>query len=425
MSGFGSTQRGVKAVGFKEAVLTNVPNNGGLFVPKELPSLTEEDLNRILSADFPTTAQIILGKFMSGEILSEELGEICNAAFTFDIPLKILSPSLGVLELFYGPTQAFKDVGVRFMAEFLSRLDIKKPLTILTATSGDTGAAVANAFYNKPNVKVVVLYPRGKISQVQEVQISSLGGNVHAFAIDGSFDDCQRMVNEIFTNKDLVALFSLTSANSINLARLLPQISYYAYAWAQVSRISKLPILVSVPSGNFGNIYAGLIAQRMGIPIGFLVAATNINSIVPAYLTSGKYRIQSVEKTITTAMDIVAPNNFPRIESLVGPGAINISKSLYSLSITDDETKEGMRELLSKYQYVSDPHGALGYIASSKVLPKRDLFRIFLETAHPSKFPETIKDVLNIDLASSLGQKIKREEIEANTGELIKILNSI
>jgi threonine synthase len=423
MGGFVPTSGKGGAVSFKEAVLTNVPSQGGLFIPESLTTLSQSDLEKISGSDFPTTAQIILEKIIGDEIPAEELLDICKKAFAFEVPVKILSPILGVLELFHGPTQAFKDVGVRFMAEIIQRFSPTETRTILTATSGDTGAAVAGAFFKRPNTRVIVLYPKGKISGVQEQQIAGLGENVEAYAVVGSFDDCQKMVNEVFSNKKLVDSLKITSANSINLARLLPQTAYYAHAWAQARSKTKLPLLFSIPSGNFGNVCAGLIAKKMGVPIDYLLAATNDNDVVPKYLAGDEFRIKEVKETITTAMDIAVPNNFPRVESLFGPGASAIAKSLYSTSVTIDETKAGMRELYSKYQYVSDPHGALAYFAAINVLTSANLFRVFLETAHPVKFPEVVQEVIGVELSTNLHRKILCKEIGTNPSELIAELN--
>lgn len=426
MSGFVSTVTKTNPVSFSEAVLSNVPSLGGLFIPESLTALSSADLEKISSADFPTTATIILSHLLrsnliGNELPDDELFKICQRAFPFDVPIKSLSPTLGVLELFHGPTLAFKDVGVRFMAEILQLFSPNDERTILTATSGDTGAAVAGAFFKRPNTRVIILYPKGRISQIQERQIAGLGENILAFAVSGSFDDCQRMVNEVFANKSLVDSLRLTSANSINLARLLPQVAYYARAWAQLRSTTKLPLLLSVPSGNFGNICAGLIARKIGIPIDYLLAATNDNNVVPNYLAGNEFKIKPVIETITTAMDIAAPNNFPRIEALFGPGSKTISKSLLSASVTIDETKAGMLELYSKYKYVSDPHGALAYFASTKTKPIENLFRVFLETAHPLKFPEIVKEVLKIELPDDeiMNRKILSKELGTNVLELI------
>ena len=426
MSGFVSTTDNSPPVGFKQAVLSNVPVQGGLYIPQSLEMLSSSDLKRISGSSFPMTAQIVLKHILGNEIDSNTLSEICNKAFCFDVPLKLLNPTVGALELFHGPTMAFKDVGVRFLAEVLELFSPTEERTILTATSGDTGAAVAGAFFKRPNTRVIVIYPKGKISHVQEQQIAGLGQNVQAFAVTGSFDDCQRMVNEVFANKKLVNSLRLTSANSINLARLLPQVSYYAYAWAQAKSITKLPLLFAVPSGNFGNISAGLIAKKIGIPIDFLLAATNDNDVVPRYLAGGDFTYRPAKETITTAMDIAVPNNFPRIESLFGPGSKAIGKSLLSMSVTVEETKSAMKQLYEKYQYISDPHGALAYFAASKVLPEENVFRIFLETAHPVKFREIVQEVLNIvpktplHAEETLSRKIYSKELSCSTEDLIK-----
>lgn len=424
MQGFNATSQKILPVTFKEAVLSNVPSLAGLFIPENFKLLSNLDLEKISSSDFPTTASIILSNLIGDEISTAEMLEICQKAFPFDVPVKLLSPTLGVLELFHGPTLAFKDVGVRFMAEVLQRFSPNEERTILTATSGDTGAAVAGAFFKRPNTKVIVLYPKGKISQIQEKQIAGLGENIASFAVSGSFDDCQRMVNEVFANKALAESLRLTSANSINLARLLPQVAYYARAWAQLKSETKLPLLFSVPSGNFGNVCAGLIAKKIGVPVNYLLAATNDNDVVPRYLSGNEFKVRPLKETVTTAMDIAAPNNFPRIEALFGPGSQSISKSLLSTSVTVDQTKVGMLELYSKYKYISDPHGALGYYASLATKPTESLFRIFLETAHPMKFPEIVKEVLGIDLPSGeiMNRKILSKELGSNTQELISEL---
>jgi threonine synthase len=429
MSGFYSTLRKGYVSTFKDAVLGNVPSIGGLFIPQKLEKLCTDDLKLIIHSDLPTTASIVLSRLIGDEIPQPELLDICKHALRFDTPIVRLDKEFAVLELFHGPTLAFKDVGVGFMAEVIQRFSGNEERTILTATTGDTGAAVAGAFFKRPKTRVIVIYPKGRISKVQEQQIAGLGENVHAYAVNGSFDDCQRMVNEVFANKTFVDKFRLTSANSINLARLLPQVAYYARAWAQLQPEIGKKLLFSVPSGNFGNVTAALIAREIGIPIDYILATTNENDTIPRYLSGGSFEVSPVHDTLTTAMDIASPNNFSRIEAIFGPGSVEISKSLLSVSVRMEENESAMKELYSKYNYISDPHGALAYAGSTRVLNGNEkLVRVFLETAHPVKFPETVSRVLGIEpevpqsAKGVLEKKISTFEIGPRTEELIGVL---
>ena len=424
-----STKGQAAPTSLRDAVLSNIPSDGGLFIPAHLPKLSEADREKIREFDFARTAHLVLSRILGAEIPDSDLLEICKRAFTFTAPLLELSENEAVLELFHGPTLAFKDVGVRFMAELLAYFAPGETRTVLTATSGDTGAAVASAFYKRPNTRVFILYPKGKISPAQEAQIACLGDNISAIAVHGAFDECQQMVKAAFTDRDLSLKLGLSSANSINLARLLPQVAYYASGWAQAAEQTSKRIIFSVPSGNFGNVTAGLIAQRIGIPIERIIAATNSNDVVPRYFESNNYEERVVRETLTTAMDIAAPNNFPRIESLFGPGAKSLRATFDSIRVSDAETLRGMSALYERYRYVSDPHGALAYFGGVQCLKSlQEAYLVFLETAHPVKFADTVRGAIGFNpqlppqLADLFRTPVKSIEMEANPQALLRYL---
>jgi threonine synthase len=351
---------------------------------------------------------------MLGEDLPQEaLKLIVNEALSFPIPLKQLDENLFVLELFHGPTLAFKDVGARFMAglfQYFLRNE-NREVVILVATSGDTGSAVANAFYNIQGVKVVILYPSGKVSGLQEKQLTTMGGNITSLEVDGNFDDCQRMVKQAFADQELNQELNLTSANSINFARLFPQSFFYFNAFAQLGRVNK-PVVISVPSGNFGNLTSGLIAKKMGLPVSRFIAATNRNHVVPDYLQSGEYQPQPTHHTITNAMDVGNPSNFPRMLELYQKQQLSMAADIKGYWYTDDETRLAMVELQNRYAYQSDPHGAVAYAGLKESGFLKDNTGIFLETAHPAKFPEEVEKSTQtkVQIPGSLTEIMKLEK---------------
>jgi len=377
---------------FVEAVQAGLAPDGGLYVPIVTPHFA--DVADLLSMDFSSRSVEILHRVLGDELPRGVIEDLTRAAFTFPAPLVPVSGSISALELFHGPTLAFKDFGARFLARVLALGVGGQPRTVLTATSGDTGAAVASAFHGLPGVQVVVLYPAGRVSPMQERQFATCGGNVLALAVEGAFDDCQRLVKGAFEDAELVARLGLTSANSINIARLLAQTLYYFEAAAQAS--DGQPLVVSVPSGNFGNLTAGLWAQAMGARIEAFVAATNANRVVPDYLDSGSYRPMPSVATLSNAMDVGSPSNWERIFSLFDGNHAAMTAALRWGSCTDAETEQVLRDL-DRTGYLADPHGAVAYQVLQANLRAGER-GIFLATAHPAKFRES--------LAPALGREI-------------------
>ncbi len=381
---------------WRDAILSGLAPDGGLFIPRNIPRLSASEIEALRAASFQELAAEILHRYLQSEIPKTVLSEICLDAFSFELPLVKISENTFVLELFHGPTCAFKDFGARCMAGlfrfFLT--GARDPLTILVATSGDTGSAVANAFLDRsasPSIRVVVLFPKGKVSRVQEQQMTTLGHNVTAIEIDGTFDDCQKLVKTALSDTDLQRTVRLSSANSINIARLLPQSLYYIYAALQFPL--SLPPIFSVPSGNLGNVTGGLMASLMGVPISHFIVACNSNNVVPQYLTTGEFCPAPSTKTISNAMDVGNPSNFARILALLGSSCEAVNNHLSAYSISDDETRANLHNVSHDTGYILDPHTAVGYAAL-------DLYRkssgsrapgIVLGTAHPAKFGDTVE----------------------------------
>ena len=382
-------------VSFTEAVIQGQASDGGLFFPKSIPhDPSYQDPNQHFEspADLATS---ILAPMLNPEVNSGTLRKICDDAFNFDFPLVQLDQSLWVLELFHGPSAAFKDVGARFLSRLLSQFGRDK-ITILVATSGDTGGAVAAGFYDIPNVEVVILYPKGRVSPLQERQLTCWGSNISALEVKGSFDDCQSMVKAMLSDQELRKNLSLTSANSINLARWLPQATYYAWASYQ---LKKAPIFV-VPSGNFGNLAAGIFAWRRGIAVQGFLAATNRNDVFPQYLESGQYKPKASVRTPSNAMDVGKPSNHPRVEALFDYNLESMRKMIKAETISDDDTLTGIKTMFDRYQYTVCPHGAVAYAASqahqTKLSKNDNSPTVLLATAHPAKFNEIVEPVLNV-----------------------------
>ncbi|WP_257306884.1 threonine synthase [Geothrix campi] len=377
---------------FLEAARMGLAPDGGLFAPVEIPRFA--DAGDLLKLDFLSRSSEILHRLLGDELPRAAVEELARAAFTFPAPLVPVRPGLSALELFHGPTLAFKDFGARFLARVLALDAGEQPRTVLTATSGDTGAAVASAFLGLQGVRVVVLYPAGRVSPLQERQFATCGGNVLALAVDGVFDDCQRLVKGAFEDPELVGSLGLTSANSINIARLLAQLLYYYEAAAQVE--SGAPLAVAVPSGNFGNLYAGLLAQATGAPIDRFVVATNANRVVPDYLDTGVYRPRPSVATLSNAMDVGAPSNWERIHALFRGDHDAMAAALRWGVRSDAETRQTVLDL-DREGYLADPHGAVACGVLQARLRAGEQ-GIFLATAHPAKFRESLEPTLGREI---------------------------
>ena len=402
-------------VDLKEAILRSLPPDNGLYMPDSLPVLGEDFWQIWRHLSFSETGIAVADAFFGEDVPPQALVDIVEGTLTFDAPLVTLGPGDHVLELFHGPTLAFKDFGARFMARLMAWLTRGEDrlLTVLVATSGDTGGAVASAFHNVPGTRVVILYPKGKVSGLQEKQLTALGGNITALEIDGSFDECQTLVKSAFLDRDLSERLNLTSANSINLARLVPQSFYYIHAARQLPEGVK-PVFV-VPSGNFGNLTAGLLATHLGLPVEHFVAATNRNDVVPEFLRSGAYSPRPSVATISNAMDVGAPSNFVRMQALFG-GSWEAMKSMISgMSFTDDQTRAAIREVKSLYDYAIDPHGAVGWLAARNWRSTHPCSAtVTLETAHPAKFPDVMEAELGqgvVEIPERLAVLAGREKV--------------
>jgi threonine synthase len=391
-------------VSFAQAVTQGLGKNQGLFFPHELPEFSLTEIDELLEMDFVPRSSRILSAFIGDEITPEILEERVRAAFTFPAPVTKVSDDVACLELFHGPTLAFKDFGGRFMAQMLTHISGDKPVTILTATSGDTGAAVAHAFYGLKNVRVVILYPRGKISPLQEKLFCTLGGNIETVAVEGDFDACQALVKQAFDDEPLKQQLGLNSANSINISRLLAQICYYFEAVAQLPQEARNQLVVSVPSGNFGDLTAGLLAKALGLPVKRFIAATNVNDTVPRYLESGEWSPHSTCATLSNAMDVSQPNNWPRVEELFRRKTWRLSDLGYA-AVDDETTKATVRELKG-LGYLSEPHAAVAWRALRDNLQPGE-FGLFLGTAHPAKFKESVEEILgeSLELPEALAER--------------------
>lgn len=375
-------------VTFPEAVLTGLGRGQGLFFPEHLPPLN--NIQALLEMDFVNRSSVILQHLVGDAMATDVLRARVEEAFNFPLKLEPVSEGVHALELFHGPSLAFKDFGARFMAQCLAEFSVNQKTTILTATSGDTGAAVALAFYGQPGIEVVVLYPKGKVTPLQEKLFCTLGGNVQTVAIEGDFDACQQLVKQAFDDPHLVETLGLNSANSINVARLLAQVCYYFEAVAQLP-FGCEPVF-SVPSGNFGNVTAGLLAHALGLPVRRMIAATNRNDTVPRFFQSGHWDPRPTVTTLTNAMDISLPNNFPRVLEMGHRHGLPLKQLLSSFAINDEETRAAVKAL-DAIGYLADPHSALAWKALTGSLAENET-GVFLCTAHPAKFRETIEDTL-------------------------------
>lgn len=386
---------------FKEALVNGIAPDRGLYFPTQIPKIQEELLLNLSENEL---AFELIKPFVGNEIPANVLHQIIEDTLCFDFPLIQLNNDNFFLELFHGPTLAFKDVGARFMSRCLAYFskNATEKVTVLVATSGDTGGAVAQGFYNVEGVEVVILYPKGRVSLIQEKQLTVLGNNIKALEVDGNFDDCQEMVKSAFLDKEIVSKIKLTSANSINVARWLPQMFYFAFAYKALKNQGK-PIVFSVPSGNFGNICAGVLLKKMGLGIHHFIASCNANDVIPNYLKTGVYSTQASIATISNAMDVANPSNFVRIEAIYDGNLTTLKQDISSYSFSDEQTKIAMQNLLKKAQYITDPHGAVAFLGLEQYKTLNpDCIGLALGTAHPCKFlgvvEETIKSSVHIPL---------------------------
>ncbi len=411
-----SLQHKAPKVSFQEAVIKGIAPDKGLYFPEKITPLPDSFFQSIGNYSDQEIAYRAISQFVGKEIEEESLRKIISETIDFDFPVVRLSENLSTLELFHGPTLAFKDVGARFMARCLGHFaevsEKKQDVTVLVATSGDTGGAVANGFLGVDGVKVVILYPSGKVSDIQEKQLTTLGKNITALEVDGTFDVCQTMVKTAFLDEDITKKRRLTSANSINVARWLPQAFYFLFAYKQLKSTSK-PLVFSVPSGNFGNICAGMIAHKLGMPVSQFIASVNSNDVVPRFMKNGKYEPKQSIATISNAMDVGDPSNFIRIRELFNNNFNAISEILTSYSFNDFETREAIKELYKRYNYIADPHGAVGYLGLRNYLTENpEIQGVFLETAHPVKFLDVVEDSISrkIELPEGISELIQKKK---------------
>ena len=454
-----SLQKQSPNVDFRTAAITGQAPDKGLYFPMEIPKFTAAQIENFKTLDKASLAFEVMRPYVGGTIDDATLKNICAETINFDFPLVPISDTISSLELFHGPTLAFKDVGARFMSRCLGYFSKQvraenaaanndkpqedkpqedkpqgeKPSTVLVATSGDTGGAVANGFLGVAGVNVIILYPKGKVSPIQELQLTTLGQNITALEVDGSFDDCQAIVKEAFMDGELNAAYNLTSANSINVARWLPQQLYYFFAWQQwVAKYQDAegnypPMHIVVPSGNFGNICAGMIAKASGLPLGHFVAACNANDVVTRYMATEKYEVKPSVVTISNAMDVGNPSNFVRILEIMQNNFTTLSNALSSYSITDADTKATIARVYKTNNYILDPHGAVAFIAAEQFLSEQqvnnktigtteDAFNagaIILETAHPVKFPEVVEEAIGqaLSIPASVQNLFEKEKV--------------
>ena len=413
-----STNHKTNETTFKEAVIKGLAADGGLFYPAEIPVLPKGFFDTLKDQKLDRLGYELIKFYAEGSIENDCLRKLMKEALNFEIPLVEVEENTYSLELFHGPTMAFKDIGARVTARFMSTFSADEKITILVATSGDTGSAVANGFLGLENVDVVVLYPKGMVSNIQEKQFTTLGQNITALEINGTFDDCQKLVKEAFNDKDLRSEKNISSANSISIARFLPQMIYYFHAMTQLTKLDK-PVVFSVPSGNYGNLTAGLFGKKMGLPIDKFIAAANINDVVPEYLTSGKFTPRPSQTTISNAMDVGNPSNFARILEMYDNDWEAIKQDIIGYSYSDEQTKKCMKQVYEKTGYILDPHGAVAYLGLKEYQKENDVIGVFLETAHPAKFLETVESTLErkIEIPEKLQAFMKNEKLAVEMGK--------
>ncbi|WP_292009931.1 threonine synthase [Chryseobacterium sp.] len=420
-----------EVISFKKASIKGQGKEKGLFFPESVPQFKDDFIKNLNQFSDEEIAFQCMKDFVSDEIPEEELRKIVTETIQFDIPLKKINDQIFVLELFHGPTLAFKDVGARFMSRCLSYFlkDENKKVTVLVATSGDTGGAVADGFHNIPGINVVILYPKNRVSPVQEKQLTALGGNISALEVDGSFDDCQNLVKQAFSDKEVNAGLFLTSANSINVARWLPQQIYYLLALKQWQKTEKENPVICVPSGNFGNICAGILAYFRGLPVDHFIAACNANDVIPRYLKTQVLEPRKTVPTLSNAMDVGNPSNFVRILELFHDNFKDLKNKISGYSVNDKETLRTITNVYQKYQYILEPHGAVAYYALENYLKENpDKKGIILETAHPVKFPEAVEKATgySVEIPETLQGLMKKDkkttEINPDFEELKRFL---
>ncbi|PKR30946.1 threonine synthase [Elizabethkingia anophelis] len=405
--------RGKHSVNIQQAVLNGLADDGGLYMPAYIPQLSASFFENIEKKTLPEIGFEVAKLFLEDSVPDAVLKQMIDEVLNFDIPVVPVHHNIYSLELFHGPTLAFKDVGARFMARLMSYFAEGKPMKVIAATSGDTGSAVAAGFYNVPGINVYILYPKGKVSPLQEKQLTTWGGNIKALEIEGTFDDCQALAKRLLADEELQQ-HQVTSANSINIARLIPQSFYYFWAYAQLKNENK-KIVFSVPSGNFGNLTAGLLAYKMGLPVNRFIASTNINNVVPQYLKTGTYEAKASLSTVSNAMDVGNPSNFERMKDLFQKDVTKFREIISGYYFTDEETKATVQKVYKESGYLLDPHGAVAYLGLVQYQKEQqqDFNGVLLETAHPAKFIETVEESIleKIEVPEKLSAFGKKEKV--------------
>lgn len=394
---FYSTKNKKKVTDLKTTVIRGMPQDGGLFMPVRIPQISEDVIAQFKKMEINDIGKVVLKDYIDEDLEKRDFEEIIDEALNFETPIKLLTDQLYVLELFHGPTLAFKDFGARFMSRLLSKLikNDKSAINIVVATSGDTGSAVASGFFNVEGIRVFILYPSQKISDIQKKQITTYGNNIYPLEIEGNFDDCQKIVKTMLRDQKISSEHRITTTNSINIARLLPQLLYYFKGVSEIGNDEKP--FVCVPSGNFGNLCAGLIAKKMGLGIHKFIAATNINDVVPRYLETGVYHPKDSKRTLSNAMDVGDPSNFERILEIYNNNQSLIKNEIIGMAFSDSQTKVKIKEVYQKYRYLLDPHGAVGFLALEKTMKDQQNSKrkgITLETAHPAKFKDEMEKII-------------------------------
>ncbi|AXT49529.1 threonine synthase [Aquimarina sp. BL5] len=411
-------------VSFSEAVIKGLAPDKGLYFPESITSLPKSFFDNIENLDTIEIGFQTIKQFVGDEIPETELRDILTDVLSFDFPVIDITKNIGTLELFHGPTMAFKDVGARFMARCLGYFNRNNDdkVTVLVATSGDTGGAVAQGFLGVKGVDVVILYPSGKVSDIQERQLTTLGQNITALEIDGVFDDCQDMVKKAFLDESITNHMQLTSANSINIARWLPQLFYFVFAYKQLKSKGK-EIVFSVPSGNFGNICAGIVAHKLGLPVKHFVAATNVNDTVVRYMKTANYEPKPSKATISNAMDVGNPSNFIRIQQLFDNKFESLKDNFSAYSFDDAATRDAMKEIYNQNKYIADPHGAVGYLGLKEYDLKDNEYGVFLETAHPVKFLDIVETTLDIKIPipAQIQKVMNKPKVRIKTNDYKKL----